>query len=456
MAYLKIFPIKVTDEKAIKYIMNPDKTDGSLLVSGYNCTPETAAVEFAMTREFAKNNGIEKGDNLAWHIVQSFKPGEITDPQEAHKIGIEFANQFLKGKYEYVLSTHTDKDHVHNHIIFCASSYVDYKKFNTNKRGYYNMCKISNRICREHGLSENMPKENRNTSYKEQMEYKKGTSWKAQLKFQVDKAIRSSISYDEFIMKMKQAGYEIRQGKCLAFKAEEQKHFTNVKTLGSYYTDEKIFERLEKNKHTVKAPKVVTPEVRLFIEISSFVQTENRVGFEKWAQRNNFQEAAKTFNYLSENNLLNYNDFTNHIEDVSNSIKATTEDLKQIEQDISNTQFLKKHCNNYRYCAEIVKKEPTDKKKDAYIRKHKSEYDLFKHTQSELKKLNVTKIPTNKKLDAKLTDLENRQSVKFNEIKALKKQEKELDVIKQNFQTMFSIKSLEQSEPEKDSKTIPR
>ena len=120
MAYLKIFPIKVTDKKALDYITNPDKTDEKLLVSSFGCSPETADLEFSMTREMAKKNGMDKGDNLAFHLIQSFKPGEV-DAETAHRLGQQFANEVLKGKYEYVISTHVDKNHIHNHIIFNVS-----------------------------------------------------------------------------------------------------------------------------------------------------------------------------------------------------------------------------------------------------------------------------------------------------------------------------------------------
>lgn len=121
MAYIKIFPIKVTDKKALDYITNPDKTDEKLLVSSFGCSPETADLEFSMTREMAKKNGMDKGDNLAFHLIQSFKPGEV-DAETAHRLGQQFAAEVLKGKYEYVISTHVDKKHIHNHIIFNAEA----------------------------------------------------------------------------------------------------------------------------------------------------------------------------------------------------------------------------------------------------------------------------------------------------------------------------------------------
>ncbi len=245
MAYLKIFPIKVTVKKAIDYITNPDKTEENLLVSGFACSPETADLEFAFTREQSKNNVMDKEGNLAFHLIQSFKPGEI-DAETAHKLGQEFAEAALKRKYEYVISTHVDRGHIHNHIIFCATSFQDYHKYVSNKRSYHKLCRISNRICHEHGLSESMPTGEKGKTYKENMEYHRGTSWKAKLKAAVDKAVWSSISYEEFLQKMKLTGYEIRQGKNLAFRAPDQKNFTYMKSLGSYYTEDRVRQRFEK------------------------------------------------------------------------------------------------------------------------------------------------------------------------------------------------------------------
>lgn len=151
MAYIKIFPIKSTVKKAVAYITNPDKTDEQKLVSSFGCSPETADLEFAMTAEMGKNNVMEKGDNLAWHMIISYHPNDLTDPKLAHEVSTKIADSVLKGKYEYVLTTHTDKKHIHSHLLFNATSFTDYHKYVSNKRTYHKICQISNRICKEHG-----------------------------------------------------------------------------------------------------------------------------------------------------------------------------------------------------------------------------------------------------------------------------------------------------------------
>ena len=146
MAYIKIFGIKSTLKKAVDYITNPDKTDDQNLVSSYGCSPETADLTFAITAKLGKDNVMEKGNNLAWHMIISFKLSEITDPNVAHEIATKIADATLKGKHEYVLSTHVDKDHAHCHLIFNATNFVNYHKYVSNKRNYHKICKLSNRI----------------------------------------------------------------------------------------------------------------------------------------------------------------------------------------------------------------------------------------------------------------------------------------------------------------------
>ena len=248
MAYIKIFPIKSTVKKAVAYITNPDKTDEQKLVSSFGCSPETADLEFAMTAEMGKNNVMEKGNNLAWHMIISYHPNDLTDPKLAHEVSTKIADSVLKGKYEYVLTTHTDKKHIHSHLIFNATGFTDYHKYVSNKRTYHKLCQISNRICKEHVLSTSMPTSEAGLSYKEDMEYKRGQSWKAKLKYQIDRTIWTSVTYDEFLLKMKEAGYETRQGKYLAFRAPGSVNFIKVKTLGTYYADDHLLVRLEKNR----------------------------------------------------------------------------------------------------------------------------------------------------------------------------------------------------------------
>ena len=252
MAVTKIKPIKSTLSKALDYIQNPDKTDGKTLVFSFGCSYETADIEFEYTLSQAR----QKGNNLAFHLIQSFEPGEV-DCEKAHAIGKQLADAATKGQHEYVLTTHIDKGHIHNHIIFCAVNFVDYHKYNSNKRSYYGIRNMSDKLCRENGLSVVIPgKGSKGKSYAEYQAEKTGTSWKGKLKIAVDTLIPQVASFEELLQRLQAAGYEIKPGKYISCRAPGQERFTRLKTLGTDYTEEAIRERIEgKRTKAAKAPK---------------------------------------------------------------------------------------------------------------------------------------------------------------------------------------------------------
>ena len=197
MAVTKTHPIKSTLKAAIDYICNPEKTDGKLLVSAYGCSVETADIEFAWTRRHA----IDKGTNLGRHLIQAFQPGEVT-PEQAHKIGMELAKEILGGKYEFVLTTHIDKDHVHNHLIFNAVSFQDHKHYHSNKRSYHFIRRTSDRLCKEHGLSVIIPGQDKGKSYIEHQTTQNGTSYKAKLKAAIDRLLPACSNLEELLRRL--------------------------------------------------------------------------------------------------------------------------------------------------------------------------------------------------------------------------------------------------------------
>lgn len=243
MAVTKIKAIRGTLSKAIAYILNPEKTDEKLLVSSYGCASETAAREFEWTRKIAEQKGMNPVRIIARHVIQSFEIGEVT-PELAHEIGKQFADEILGGKYEYVLTTHIDKDHVHNHLIFNAVDFVNYHAYKSYKRIYYDMREVSDRLCKENGLSVIPPSQNKGMGYKEYTEAKRGTSWKQKLKQTIDRLVITAKDYDDFLRLMQEAGYEIKTGKYISFRAKGQERFTRSKTIGENYTEERIKERI--------------------------------------------------------------------------------------------------------------------------------------------------------------------------------------------------------------------
>ena len=217
-----------------KYIFcNPDKLDGKLLVSSFGCAAETADIEFGWTRRHA----IDKGTHLGRHLIQAFEPGEVSS-EEAHEIGMQLAKEILGGKYEFVLTTHIDKGHIHNHLIFNAVSFTDHKHYHSNKRSYHEIRRASDRLCREHGLSVIVPGRDKGKSYIEHQAAQNGTSYKAKLKAAIDRLIPVSSSLDELLVRLQREGYEIKRGKYISIRVPDQERFTRFKTLGTDYTKE--------------------------------------------------------------------------------------------------------------------------------------------------------------------------------------------------------------------------
>lgn len=269
-----------------------------------------------------------------------------------------------------------------------------------------------------------MPTGEKGKSYKENMEYHRGTSWKAKLRVAVDKAIWTSINYEEFLQKMQLAGYEIRQGKHLSFRAPEQQNFTYMKSLGSYYSEENVRIRLAKNRSKVKTPRHLSREARLYINISTYVTTGNQEGFERWAKLNNLKEAARTFNYLSENNLLNYDDFRQHVSDIEASVKVADQRIAQINSELSTQKVIQKHCDSYRLCRKVIEDCKSAKNPKAYRTKHQAEYQLHDSLKKELQDLGVTKIPSSNKVQKLIENLESEQATTVREKQELQKKQR--------------------------------
>ena len=321
MAVTKIKPIKSTLSKALDYIQNPDKTDGKMLVSSFGCSYETADIEFGFTLAQA----IEKGNNLAHHLIQSFEPGEV-DYEKAHAIGKQLADAVTKGQHEYVLTTHIDKGHIHNHIIFCAVNFVDYHKYNSNKRSYYGIRNMSDKLCRENGLSVVVPgKGSKGKSYAEYQAEKVGTSWKGKLKIAVDTLIPQVASFEELLQRLQAAGYEIKPGKYISCRAPGQERFTRLKTLGADYTEEAIKERIAgKRTKAAKAPKEQRG-VSLLIDIENSIKAQESRGYEQWAKIHNLKLAAKTMNFLTEHQIEQYADLVSRIEEITAENEKTAD-----------------------------------------------------------------------------------------------------------------------------------
>ena len=438
MAVTKIKAIRGTLNKALAYIMNPEKTDDKMLISSYGCATETVAQEFEWTRKIAEQQGMNPVKIIARHVIQSFDVGEVS-PELAHEIGKQFADEILAGKYEYVLTTHIDKDHVHNHLIFNAVDFVDHHAYKSYKKIYYDMREASDRLCKENGLSVIPPSQGKGMSYKEYTEAKRGTSWKQKLKQTIDRNIITAKDYDEFLKLMQDAGYEIKTGKYISFRAEGQERFTRAKTIGENYSEERIKERIQGHNPRKRQMQSGRKGISLIGDIQERIKLIDSKGYEHKAKLAILKEAARTLNYLTENNLLQYADLEKKVEDIHSSYARTGEELKSVETRLREVQPLIKNISNYQKLKPVYDAYMVAKDKPAFRGKHEAELVIFEAAKSTLLAVQGDKkLPSLKSLQAEQQRLLEDQQRLYDERAKLKKEARVIDTMKANVDDFLS------------------
>jgi hypothetical protein len=427
MAVTKVKPIKGTLTKALEYIQNPAKTDAKMFVSSFGCSYETADIEMGFTLSQARGR---VGGNLAHHLIQSFEPGETT-PEQAHEIGKRLAEAVLKGQYEYVLTTHTDKGHVHNHLIFCAVNFLDHRKYVSNKKSYFQIRNISDSLCREYGLSVVEPGKNPGKSYAEFTAEKQGGSWKSKLKIAIDTAIPQSNTFENLLKILESQGFEVKRGKHISFRAPGQERFTRAKTLGEDYTEEALNKRIcgdYVRQTALKRDK----KLSLLIDIENSVKSQQSAGFTRWQKIENLKMAAKTLNFLTENNLLEYGDLSSKAAELTAAYDATVTAIKDAERRLAGMAVLKKHVATYRQTKPAYDGLKTAKNKAAYRKLHESEIILHEAAARALRVSGVEKLPDLSALESDFSRLTAEKVRLSGEYKSLKKQSREMNIIKAN------------------------
>jgi len=433
MAVTKIKPVKSTLSKALDYIENPDKTDGKMLISSFGCSYETADIEFGYTLSQA----LDKGNNLAFHLIQSFAPGEV-DYEKAHEIGKQLADAVTKGQHEYVVTTHIDKGHIHNHIIFCAVNFVDHHKYNSNKRSYYGIRNMSDKLCRENGLSVVVPgKGSKGKSYAEYQAEKTGTSWKGKLKIAVDALIPQVSSFEELLQRLQAAGYEIKPGKYVSCRAPGQERFTRLKTLGADYTEEAIRERIAGRR--AKAAKAPGEQrgVSLLIDIENSIKAAQSRGYEQWAKIHNLKQAAKTMNFLTENKIEQYADLVSRIEEMAAESGQAADALKNAEKRLADMAVLIKNVSTYQKTKPVYDAYRKARNREKYRAGQEQAIILHEAAARSLKATGIAKLPNLAALQSEYEALQAQKEALYADYGKLKKKVREYDIIKQNIDNIL-------------------
>ncbi len=432
MAITKIHPIKHTLGKSITYIGNALKTENGKYISTYGCAYETAELEFALTAQSAQGGG----QNQAYHLIQSFKEGEVT-AEQCHELGKKFADEVLGGKYEYVLCTHTDKGHYHNHIIFNAVSFKDFKRYRSDKKSYFRIRDINDKLCVEHGLNI-IEESNRRNRYERKKTY---ISNKYIIKNAIDECILFAVNYDDFLRRMSAKNFTARQDEFLWFRQTDNKRFTKTDTIGSAYSRENIEKRIK----GIYRPTTTD----LLIDIEHNVKCQQSKGYEQWAKIHNLKLIAQTLNILKERGLINYDVLSKRVSDQSAELKSVQDGIKSRKKRISEIDVTIKNVNTYRKLMPIYKeyqsKNPLTK--NSFYVKHKQEIDLFEQVTNELKSVSANnKLPSIKQLEAEKKNLQSEiseQSVKYEEIRT---EYSEISTLKKNVDMFLN---LPQEQPKK-------
>ena len=378
MAITKIHAIKATVSGAVNYICNDKKTDSRLLVSSFATSPETAATDF----KFTLSHTDLSDPNKAYHLIQSFAPGEVS-PEEAHQIGQELADRLLKGRYSYIVATHTDRGHIHNHIIFCAADNIDYKKYHDCKQTYWNIRRLNDEICAEHNLSVLHENTYQAKSHKEWQAARNGTSWKAQLKIDIGDAIRQAHTYEEFLSLMVQKGYEIKDSeigkdthKYIAFRAPGQERWIRgrIKSLGAEYTKERIKERVEEKariraermeKLTARRPSMIDTSQEKFADSP---------GLKKWADRQNLKAAAQIQSKLAEMGFHSMEEVSEKIDALHLQVRTGKKTTIAFDKQIKNVAEILRYARQYDEKKKYARNYEKSVDKERYYRSHS--YDL--------------------------------------------------------------------------------
>jgi len=419
MAVTKIKPIKSTLNKALTYIQNPAKTEDKMLVSSFGCSYETADIEF----EFTLSQAIEKGNNLAHHLIQSFDPSDNITPEKAHKIGRKLADFTTGGQHEYVLTTHIDKGHIHNHIIFCSVNFITHRKYNSNKKSYYAIRNMSDKLCLENGLSVT---ESRNTgkSYAEYSADKNGTSKKKQLRLLIDSLIPQVKSFDDLLKHLKSSGVEIRYGKNLSCRIPSYERFIRLKTLGADYSERSIKERINGTYVLGRG------NVSLIIDIKNLVKAQESRGYEHWSKVFNLKQSAKTLTFLEENKIEKYEELTEKITDVVSLCDKTSEELKAVEKRLSDMAVVIKNLAVYQKTKKVYDGYKSSKQKDRYREIHQKDIILYESVIKSLSpKILGTDISMLKKKYEALGLQKDKIQAEYTEIK---KRVMEFETVKKN------------------------
>lgn len=436
------------------YAKNPEKTEKGELVTGYCCDPMTVDEEFMLQKRLynQKTGRSWNDDVIAYQIRQSFKPGEIT-PEEANRLGHELALRFTKGKYSFIVATHTDRAHIHNHIVFNSTAMDGTRKFRDFRRSGIALQKISDMVCLEHGLSVIEP-----ASYserKKRTEFPQRTNIREMICRKIDEILeRKPKDFDAFLDALRNAGYEIKTGAHVAVRGEGQKKYIRLSSLPDGYREEdlrQIFagERTAENRNPVKQPvHYRTRSFNLILDIQQKMK-EKGPAYVRWAKVYNIKQMSKTLLFLREHNIRNLDQLSSLAAEKVRTRDELLLSIRESEVRLTGIATLRKHIINYsktRSTYEAYRKAGYSRK---FFEAHREDLTLHKAAKAAFDELGVTKIPKVKELNAEYAELMAAKKQAYAEYRKVRDEAQELMIADRNLSTLYEAEAKEDQERQK-------
>ena len=466
MATTRIIPLHAgkgrTVGKAISdiidYVKNPEKTDHGRLITSYQCDSRVADAQFLLDKQtYAARTGRVRGadDVIAYHLRQSFVPGEIT-PDEANRLGVELARRFTKGKHAFIVCTHIDKAHVHNHIIWNSTALECDRKFRNFWGSTRAVHRLSDTICIENGYSIVEASRRRGQSYNKWLGEAAKPSHKEQLRQAIDRALAQKPgNLEELLRLLEQDGFTVhRRGKTISISAEDWGNNVRFDRLGNGYTLDDLLAVLSGQKeHTPRkqsAPQAVPPKVNLLVDIQAKLQAGKGAGYARWAKVFNLKQMAQTLNYLSEHGLLDYADLEAKTTEATARYNALSGQIKAAEKRMTEIAVLRTHIVNYAKTRETYvayRKAGYSKK---FRQEHEEEILLHQAAKEAFNELNVKKLPTVKDLQAEYAQLLADKKTAYAEYRQARTAMRELLTVKNNVDRVLTMEQTEPQQKEKD------
>ena len=428
----------------VEYAKNGEKTKEGEYVTAYECNPEIVDQEFYSARnEYIKYHRVPARDVIAYQIRQSFKPGEVS-PAEANEIGYELAMRFTKGNYAFIVATHTDKAHIHNHIIFNSTNITSDQKFRNFFMSSFVLRQISDRLCLEHGLSVIKPKPYHER--KKRTEFPKRDSYRDAIRDAIDRALeRKPKELEELFRMLEEEEYHIRREKAYAIKGKDQKRFIRFKSLGKGYTErdlEKIIAgEIDADPEIRQRRKAERPEkkVDLLIDIQEKLAQGKGKGYERWAKIYNVKQVAKALLLLDENGIRDLDELSARVKEATGHFGELSATIKSSEKRMAEIAVLKKHMLDYSRTKDVYAEYRKAGYSREFFENHREDLMIHKAAKAAFDELKTDKLPSIRQLNEEFAELMTKKKEAYREYRQAKQNMTDLATAKYDIERFLNI-----------------